>query len=135
MEERGLKISAKELEQMEDIIHQVMMLLPDLGFRTSHARFPYSLHHEFYRSRLRLHGKRLRHEEIAILLNRWAVEQEKPADAYVWQAITGAIRNLQAKNSISMPDLIQSGIENVAQGQQFETWARSFLKQIEKEST
>lgn len=133
MEIIRLKISTEELGRMDDIIHQVMASLPDLGFRTSHSRFPYSLHHQHYRTRLRLHGKRLRHEEVSIVLNRWAAEQERPAEAYVWQAIAGAILNLQGSSPIDLPEHIRLGLETVAHGKLFETWAKSFLTRVPKD--
>lgn len=133
MDENTLKISAEELDYVEGIIHQVMASLPDLGFRASHARFPYSLHHDYYRTRLRIHGRRLRHEEVAIILNQWASKQEKPADTYVWQAISGAIRNLQGREKINLPDYIRQGMESVAHGETFEAWAKAFLKEAATE--
>ena len=133
MEEIRLRISAEELDRMDDIIHQVMASLPDLGFRTSHSRFPYSLHHQHYRTRLRLHGKRLRHEEVSVLLNRWASKQERPTEAYIWQAIAGAILTLHGSSPIDLPQHIRSGLETVAHGTLFETWAKSFLAQVTKD--
>lgn len=128
MNNRSLQIDKEQMEYLEDTILRTMASLPDIGLRTSHGRFPFSLHHDYYRSRLRIHNRRLRHDEVAIMINKWASEQVSPVEAYVWQAITGSIMNLQKKEEFELPEFVQQGMQLVTHGKAFESWAKEFLK-------
>lgn len=134
MNNKSLQIDKEQMEYLEDVILRTMASLPDLGIKTRHARFPFSLHHEYYKTRLRIHGRRLRHEEVAIMLNKWASEQEFPVKAYIWQAITGAIANLYKNEKPDLHEFVQQGMNSLAHGSTFEAWAKEFLKKVDPET-
>jgi len=123
-----IRMSPKEVGFIEDTIHAASASLPDLGLHANLNRFPFAMHHGYYRTRLRLHGRRLRHEEVAILLNRWAQTKENPIEVYVWQAIAGAVLKLKTKKEFTLPSFIREGVERVSQGDEFEAWAKSTLE-------
>jgi hypothetical protein len=68
------------------------------------------------------------------MINEWASEQEHPARAYIWQAITGAIANLYKKEKPEVHEFVQQGMNSVAHGSTFEAWAKEFLKNIAPET-
>lgn len=122
-----LNISSDDLDFIEDTIHSVMASLPELGFQVKHSRFPFSLHHEYYRNRFRASGRKLRHDEVAKLLNMWAQTRDNPIEYYVWQAIAGAVLQLNKKNKNPLSDSIMKGISLVSQGQDFDAWSKNLI--------
>jgi hypothetical protein len=94
------------------------------GFPFPLPSFPYGMHHNFYRAKIRVRGKRIRHFGVACLLLEWMKTRSEPAD-YAWQCVTGAIKGIIAKEPslvTKIPDDIRRGMATVEDGYAFLRW-------------
>ncbi len=97
------------------------------GFPYPLPSFPYGMHHNFYRAKIRLNGRKLKHFGVACLLVEWMKTRRDPAD-YAWQCVTGAIKDLIARDPTlvtRIPEDIRKGMSSVEDGYAFLRWAKS----------
>lgn len=96
------------------------------GFPATGICFPYSLHHNFYRAKIRIDGKKAKHFHIAHLLMLWMRERTAPED-YAWQCVTGAVKEMISRNPslvAKIPDDIRTGMASVEDGYAFLKWVK-----------
>jgi hypothetical protein len=97
------------------------------GFPFPLPSFPYGMHHNFYRAKIRVDGKKIRHFGVACLLLEWMKTRSEPAD-YAWQCVTGAIKEMIAKDPTlvtKIPQDIRKGMASVEDGYAFLRWVTS----------
>lgn len=123
--QRRRGMTAAETAEIEGVIKSARDALHGAGIPARTPKFPYSLHHELYRVRLRKAGSRLRHAEVAWMLEEWAASREDFALSYAWQAVAGAVARLAP--SEKLPDSIKDGIASVSGEGNFEEWAKASL--------
>lgn len=117
------KVTAEEALRIETVVKAALASLRAAGIDARPPRFPFSLHHEHYRVRLRRKGYTPRHADVAFLLERWAASRgEGFAESYAWQAVAGAVAHLRP--AVPIPDDVAAGIASVSGGGCFEDWAR-----------
>lgn len=119
-------VSADEQDEIDRIVAAGRESLAAAGFASRDPKFPFVMHHERYRVRLRSKGLRPRHAHVALLLALWAREREEGfAKAYAWQAISGAVDRLRQPGGADVPEAVRAMIDAVGHGPAFEPWARS----------
>jgi hypothetical protein len=116
---------------MDDFVLESRTELKTAGFPAFGSRFPFGMHHEFYRVRVRIGGRKMLHAEAASVLNRWMVTRTDHAD-YARQAVCGAVKAMLAKNpelAGRIPPSVRAAMALVGDGYDFLTWAKSFAAQ------
>jgi hypothetical protein len=86
------------------------------------------MHHEFYRVRVRIGGRKMLHAEAASVLNLWMATRADRVD-YGRQAICGAVKAMLARKpelAGRIPAQIRAAMSAVADGYDFLSWARQF---------
>ena len=114
---------------LDTIVEDAEAVLKDSGFPTRSARFPYGMHHDYYRVRLRIGARRLSHAEVAILLNVWSSLRAERTD-YARQALCGAVKSMAAADPAllqAVPQSVRKEMSAVEDGAAFEWWARNEL--------
>ncbi len=106
---------------------QIKRSLREAGFPVLGDRFPFAMHHNFYRTRIRIAGRKCRHKDVARLLGDWMKTRSK-ADDYFWQLVSGAVRDLLAKEPAlvgRLPQSVRQGMMSVEDGHLFLRYAKS----------
>jgi len=116
-------VTPDEQEVIDDIVRKAAGALRSAGFDAHPPRFPFAMHHDRLRIRLRTNDSKPRHSEVAKLLNRWAAERDF-AEAYAWQAVMGAIQELEAKSGRQVPEALKAEAMEGCGGS-FEPWAKA----------
>lgn len=127
-------VTATEQDRIDEIVEHCRKALADVGFPTRDPKFPFVMHHERMRIRLRNSRIKPRHADVAYLLARWARERSEGfANAYAWQAVTGALLAMSRQTSpaVPVPDCIRSGMATVGSGAEFEGWSKSNLNLLQ----
>lgn len=119
-------VFASPMTPGENRIKEISAVLAEAGIKVFPPGFPFGLHHEYYRTRIRKSGRHSRRDEIARALNGWAAERENPED-YVWQAVCGGLlghftRHPDQKSKL--PADIALRMETLRWGEDFAEWAR-----------
>lgn len=113
---------------IDEIVYKARHALRDYGFETRTPRFPFAMHHDFYRTKIRVAGRKPRHNEIAMFLSTWSLNSGLvPTHAYIWQAIAGAINSMDPRATKEVPAWIEENIQEVGRGEQFLQWLRALL--------
>jgi hypothetical protein len=105
-------------------MRDVKKALRDAGFPASKPGFPYAMHHNFYRAKIRLAGKKLKHFDIARLVKAWMDDRDEPSD-YAWQNVTGAVKDMISRDPTlvsRIPTDIRKGMASVEDGYAFLRW-------------
>lgn len=117
------KVTAEEAARIETVVREAQAALRAAGVDVRSPQFPFSLHHEHYRVKLRRRGYSPRHADVSLLLERWADGRgERFAESYAWQAVAGAVARLRP--SVPLPDDVAAGIASVSGEGCFEAWAK-----------
>ncbi len=110
----------------EHKIKEISAALAEAGIKVFPPGFPFGLHHEYYRTRIRKFGRHSRRDEIARALSAWASERENPDD-YVWQAVCGGLLSHFARHpdqKSKLPVDMALRMETLRWGEEFAEWAR-----------
>lgn len=116
-------VSADEQALIEEIVRGARASLHAAGFASRDPRFPFVMHHQHYRGRLRVRGLRPRHADVAFLLGEWARTGDFPS-SYAWQAVAGAVASMKLAEGKALPGDVVAGMEHFARPGSFETWAK-----------
>ena len=116
------KVTGDEAATIEALVKSARESLLAAGIEARTPKFPFSLHHELYRGRLRRKDWRPRHADVALMLERWAAQRASFAESYAWQAVAGAVAAL--KPTAPLPHDIAAGIASVSGEGCFEDWVR-----------
>lgn len=122
------KIDADTQRRIDDIVLESRTELKAAGFPAFGSRFPYGMHHEFYRVRVRTGGRKMLHAETASVLNQWMATRGDHAD-YARQAVCGAVKAMLAKHpelAGRIPAPIRDAMAAVRDGYDFLAWAKCF---------
>lgn len=117
------RITPEEQAEIDGIVSRAAATLRAAGFEASGPRFPFAMHHERLRGRLRSGTAKPKHSDVALLLNVWAGERDF-APAYAWQAVMGAVEELEARAGKTAPATLREAAIAACQGETFERWAR-----------
>lgn len=120
-------ITTADQDMIDQIIAAARKELRLSGFDLPYIRFPFALHHEFYKTKISIDGKRAKHADIAFLLSTWLqkFDEDKRARLYAWQAVAGAIRQMDPKGSKQLSERLTQGLTPIRNGDAFLKWARS----------
>ncbi len=102
-------------------LKEIKTALREAGFSRVGGRFPFSMHHNFYRTKIRICGKKSRHKDIRRLLAMWMETRRNPDDL-LWQMVSGAIKDLIKKDPglvVKLPIEIRRGMATVEDGYSF----------------
>lgn len=124
-----------DLEQEEIDFHRARFLkfkeikrtLREAGFPVLGDRFPHAMHHNFYRTRIRIAGRKCRHKDLSRLLDGWMLTRDNEDD-YFWQVVSGAVRDLISKEPSlvgRLPHTVRKGMITVDDGHHFLRYAKS----------
>ena len=118
-------VTDEDRQTIETIIKYARDALHAAGYEVRVPRFPFVMHHEFYRIKLRKNNYRPKHADISRLLDEWARSQPDYAEAYAWQAIEGAMASLGARKGKEMPTEVENGCARACGSPMaFESWAK-----------
>lgn len=121
------KIDGDTQRIIDDMIVTAKADLRAAGFPAKGSRFPFGLHHEFYRVRIRLAGRRALQGEIAVMLNAWSAARADRID-YARQALCGSVKSMLASRpelAGRIPSSIRSAMASVGDGYEFLSWAKA----------
>jgi hypothetical protein len=116
--------------EMNSILADCGEALRGAGFPARAPRFPYSMHHGFYRSRLRTGGRKRTHADVAELLALWADGRKDPCD-YARQAVCGAVKAMlsgDAGLAGRIPAVVRAAMAAVGDGYDFRRFGASRSK-------
>lgn len=119
-----VKIDLDAQKSIDALIENARTELLAAGFPARGSRFPFAMHHGFYRSRIRLGRIKTTHAQVAYLLNRWTAERGN-ADDYARQAICGSARSMMAKSKAleaRLPLAIKVMMASMEEGMTFQNW-------------
>jgi len=117
------QVTAQEAAEIEAVIGAALASLRGAGIDARPPAFPFSLHHEHFRVKLRRRGYSPRHADVALLLEKWADGRpEGFAYSYAWQAVAGAVAKL--KPTARLPADLAQGIASVSGAGSFLEWAK-----------
>lgn len=122
------KIDADTQRRIDDLVLESRTELKAAGFPAFGSRFPFGMHHEFYRVRVRISGRKMLHAETAAVLNRWMGTRSDQVD-YARQAVCGAVKAMLAKKpelAGRIPQSVREAMAAVRDGYDFVAWAKSF---------
>lgn len=108
-------------------IKEIKKVLREAGFPRMSARFPCAMHHNFYRLKIRICGKKTRHKDIRRILSMW-MRTRKNEDDLLWQFISGAIKDMIKKEPglvVRLPLEIRRGMNTVDDGYDFLRYAKA----------
>lgn len=120
------KIDIDIQRAIDDLIVEIKADLRQAGFPAKGSAFPFGLHHDFYRVRIRLGGKKTKHGEVSSILNAWAHTRADKVD-YARQAICGSVKSMLAKRpelAGKIPGSARSVMAAVSDGYDFLRWAK-----------
>jgi hypothetical protein len=112
---------------MNNILADCAEALRGAGFPARAPRFPFSMHHGFFRSRLRTGGRKRTHAEVAELLALWAAGREDPCD-YARQAVCGAVKamlSVDPELAGRIPVVVRAAMTAVGGGYDFRRFGAS----------
>lgn len=125
------KIDSDTQRMIDDLVTECRTDLKAAGFPAFGSRFPYGMHHEFYRVRVRLGKRKLHHAEIAAVLNMWMASRSDKVD-YARQAVCGAIKAMLVKRPElvgRIPASARHAMLAVGEGYDFLDWAKKLVKE------
>jgi hypothetical protein len=106
---------------------QIKKTLREAGFPVLGDRFPYAMHHNFYRTKIRIAGRKCRHKDLSRLLDDW-MQTRDDEDDYFWQVVSGAVRDLLSNEPAlvgRLPQTVRQGMMTVEDGHLFLRYAKS----------
>ncbi|TLX16858.1 hypothetical protein [Rhizobium sp. MHM7A] len=106
---------------------QIKKTLREAGFPVLGDRFPYAMHHNFYRTKIRIAGRKCRHKDLSRLLDDW-METRSDEEDYFWQVVSGAVRDLLSNEPAlvgRLPQAVRHGMMTVEDGHLFLRYAKS----------
>lgn len=106
---------------------QIKKTLREAGFPVLGDRFPYAMHHNFYRTKIRIAGRKCRHKDLSRLLDDW-METRSDEEDYFWQVVSGAVRDLLSNEPAlvgRLPQSVRQGMTTVEDGHLFLRYAKS----------
>lgn len=106
---------------------QIKKTLREAGFPVLGDRFPYAMHHNFYRTKIRIAGRKCRHKDLSRLLDDW-METRSDEEDYFWQVVSGAVRDLLSNEPAlvgRLPQVVRQGMVTVEDGHLFLRYAKS----------
>lgn len=106
---------------------EIKKALREAGFPMRGDRFPYAMHHNFYRTKIRIAGRKCRHKDLSRLLDDW-METRNDEDDYFWQVVSGAVRDLLSNGPAlvgRLPQAVRQGMMTVEDGHLFLRYAKS----------
>lgn len=112
--------------QREKLKH-IKQILREAGFPRLNSRFPFAMHHNFYRVKIRICGKKARHKDIRRLLDLWMLNRNCEDDLF-WQIICGAVKDLIKTDPglvVRLPLEVRKGMTSVEDGYAFMRFAKS----------
>lgn len=118
-------VFASPLTGQERLVRDICKALQEAGLKVYQPKFPFGMHHEYYRTKLRPRGRHARRSEIAALMEGWASTRENPDD-YIWQGICGGLlQYLQTApdHASRIPQDIAGRLEVLRWGDEFHEWA------------
>ena len=87
---KRILVFASPLSHRETMVREISAGLLEAGIRVFPPAFPFGMHHDHYRTKLRPNGRHIRRGDVAALLDLWSRTRENPDD-YVWQAVCGGL--------------------------------------------
>ena len=121
------KIDADTQRVIDDLIIETKSDLRSVGFPAKGSRFPFGMHHEFYRIRVRFDGRKALQSEVANMLNAWSATRSDRID-YARQAVCGAVKSMlavQPELAGRIPPSVRSVMTTVGDGYEFLSWAKA----------
>ena len=121
------KIDADTQRMIDDLIIETKSDLRSAGFPAKGSRFPFGMHHEFYRIRVRFDGRKALQCEVATMLNAWSATRPDRID-YARQAVCGAVKSmLAARPELAgrIPPSVRSAMTAVGDGYEFLSWVKT----------
>ena len=121
------KIDAVTQRIIDDMIIACRADLKAAGFPAMGSRFPFGMHHEFYRVRIRVGRRRAQHAEVATVLNLWMATRADRTD-YGRQALCGAVKSMLASRpelAGRIPPDVRAAMAAVGDGYDFLAFAKS----------
>ena len=113
------------------LVREISASLLDAGVRVFPPSFPFGMHHDHYRTKLRPGGRHSRRSDVASLLGEWSATRES-SDDYVWQAVAGGLLRHFTEapaHREKLPDEIAGRMEVLRWGDEFFEWAGRNLSQ------
>jgi hypothetical protein len=114
----------------ETLVREISTRLLDAGIKAYPPHFPYGIHHEYYRTRLKQGRRHARLAEISGALVCWADAREN--DDYVWQAVCGFLLSYFAEkpeHRNRLPSDIEKRMMGLEWGNDFLAFARTAISQ------
>ncbi|NTF17592.1 hypothetical protein G6L37_04215 [Agrobacterium rubi] len=121
------KIDAEAQRAIDDLILESRTELKAAGFPARGSRFPFGMHHEFYRVRIRIGRRKSLQSEIANMLNLWMAGRDNRLD-YGRQAVCGAVKSMLATHpelAGRIPGSVRALMSAVGNGYEFLNWAKA----------
>jgi hypothetical protein len=122
-------VFAAPMSHRELLVREISSQLLDAGIRAYPPEFPYGVHHEYYRTRLRHGGRHSKLSDIARALESWAATRENDDD-YVWQAVCGFLLSYfseRPEHRERLPSEIGGRIGILRWGEDFLEYSRSAI--------
>jgi len=114
-------ISDDEQQEVQRLVAFARRQLVSAGYRFEGYRFPFAMHHAYYREKVRIAGRKAKHSDISSLLMAWAGEGDFPS-RYAWQAICGSLLHANKGALPELPEGVSEGIRKVDGGKAFDEW-------------
>ncbi|MCS4089889.1 hypothetical protein [Rhizobium sp. BK176] len=124
-------VFAAPMSHRELLVREISSRLLEAGIRAYPPEFPYGVHHEYYRTRLRHGGRHSKLSDIAKALENWAATRENDDD-YVWQAVCGFLLSYFAEKPDHrrwLPADIEGRMDILRWGDDFLEFSRSAISQ------
>lgn len=119
------------MSHRELLVREISGQLLEAGIRAYPPEFPYGVHHEYYRTRLRQAGRHSKLSDIAKALESWAATRENDDD-YVWQAVCGFLLSYfveRPDHRDKLPADIKGRMDILRWGDDFLKFSRTAISQ------
>ena len=118
-------VFASPMTARELLVRDISSRILDAGIRVFPPSFPFGMHHDYYRTKLRIEGRHARRSHVASALAEWAATREN-GDDYVWQGVCGGLlRHFSdaPAHRERLPADIAARMEILEWGKVFSDWA------------
>lgn len=122
-------VFASPMTHRERLAREISARLLEDGVRVFPPSFPFGMHHEYYRTRIRPGGRHARRSDIADALTQWSETRESPDD-YVWQAACGGLLDYFQRSPLhkeKLPPDIAGRMEVLGWGEDFRLFATELV--------